>query len=42
MRIGRSEQILGLFTTSFKSFSIAERPCFYKQYVLLCSHHGSY
>lgn len=29
MRIGRSRQILGLFITSFKSFSIAERPRFY-------------
>lgn len=27
MRIGRSGQILGLFGTGFKSFSIAERPC---------------
>lgn len=42
MRIGRSEQILGLFTTGFKSFSIAERPCFYKQYVLFCSQGSSH
>lgn len=37
MRIGRSEQILGLFTTSFKSFNIAERPWFYFWSALLLS-----